>query len=105
MIFYLYVYMIAMALLTSAGCAYYTYRLGGLKTTFTGQWYLISAGFVLAVVYELYKLQFFLEVLNFLYSYDLRTLVVAQCIQTLKYVLPMLGFAIMYERRRRAEEP
>lgn len=104
MIFALYIYMIAMAFTTSLGCAWFTYRLGKLKTTHTMPWFVVSVGFLMAVLYEVYKLYFYIDILNFLYDFRVETLLWSQLLQTGKYILPFIGFVVMYERRKHLEE-
>lgn len=105
MTFYLYVYMVAIALLTSAGCAYYAFKLGNLKTTYTGPWYTMSVGFTFGVIYEVFKMYFYLDILNFLYEFRIEALLVGQVLETLKYAPLFVAFAIMYERRKNEERP
>lgn len=103
MIFFIYCYMVAMAFATSAGCAYYAYQLGRLKTTYTGPWFTMAIGFAFAFVYEVFRLYFFWDILNFLYEFRVEELLTLQILETLKYTLPLVALAIMFKRRERQE--
>lgn len=104
MIFFLYCYMVALSFASSAGCAWYSYKLGYLKTTQTSPWLLVAAGFAMGFVHEAYKLLFYLDILNILYDFRMEVLMTSQAIQTLKYVLPWVGLGIMYKRREQEEK-